>query len=242
MGATMCAGEAPDCSEALEKVDVAYTASKAMLIFDWDDTLMCSSAIESIDGSSPALQELERAAEALLQQAMRHGEVCIVTNASMMWVWQSAKKFLPRLVPILNRITVVSARDEHSPNHPGNPTEWKRCAFEQLYTSWQRQHAESETQLVVLGDSMTEINAAHRISGPSCLKTLKFKEDPSVTDLLGELHSAAQELDGIIQARDSKTMSLVRESNKMPTCSKGWRLTSKEMPSVPGQTSAFAGA
>jgi len=64
----------------------------------------------------------------------------------------------------------------------------------------------------------------------------------ALLDLLGELHSAAEELDGILRANDSAQMSLVREANKMMTCSKGWRLSSKDAPRSTSHTAANAGA
>jgi len=217
------------CKECMEEVQVGVNAAmKALLIFDWDDTLLCSSAIMTRGCNLPPLGPLEEAAAKLLEQAMRHGDVCIVTNASMDWFRQSSEKFLPRLQPILEQILVISARDAHEGSFPGNPTAWKRCAFQQLYASWQRRNAETDTQLVVLGDSMSEIDAAHSLD-PPCLKTLKFKQEPSVTDLMGQQGAAAQELESLLRARQRRVeLELVQESAKMSSTSKGWRLSSRE--------------
>ncbi|OLP79172.1 hypothetical protein AK812_SmicGene40568 [Symbiodinium microadriaticum] len=81
-----------------------------LLIFDWDDTLMCSSAINANEFLPHQYNQLESLVEQVLLAAMRLGETCIVTNADEMWVTESARRYMPRVLPILSRMSVVSAR------------------------------------------------------------------------------------------------------------------------------------
>jgi hypothetical protein len=41
---------------------------------------------------------------------VKYGKTYIITNAGEGWVEYSAKKFLPSLVQILNKIEIISAR------------------------------------------------------------------------------------------------------------------------------------
>lgn len=56
------------------------------------------------------LKRLEKAAHNILTQTIEYGEVYIITNAADGWVEFSARKYMPKLVKLLDKITVMSAR------------------------------------------------------------------------------------------------------------------------------------
>ena len=64
------------------------------------------------------LRLLEEKAVEFLSRCVGMGQVAPVTNAEKGWVELSAAKFLPGLVPILDRIKVVSARTMFEPQFP----------------------------------------------------------------------------------------------------------------------------
>lgn len=90
---------------------------------------MCSSALNSGQFASQHFVQLESLVEQVLTTSLRLGETIIVTNADELWVSESTKRFLPRVLPMLSRLKVVSARKMFEQNHPGDVFAWKREAF-----------------------------------------------------------------------------------------------------------------
>lgn len=99
------------------------TPDQTIILFDWDDTLCPSHWIRANrptlsffkpppneDQYALPLKELEKRGEALLNQALKLGRVVIVTNAVEPWVHTSCKNFLPKLLPIVEKIPVIYAR------------------------------------------------------------------------------------------------------------------------------------
>lgn len=211
--------------------------ANTVIIFDWDDTLLCSSAINSQQWSAKQLQELERAAESVLHTAMSLGETLIVTNGNGSWVQDSAKRFLPRLLPTLAQLTVVSARALYEHIYPGDPYMWKRAAFRKLLLEERQVPTDPGLNLVALGDQHPEIEAAHNvgraIGGSSLVKTIKFKEAPSVPELLGQLSRAERELCKIVHDESSWSRGLVRRQlpphlEHLASRASGWRCSGKD--------------
>merc|ERR1719210_2273680 len=192
---------------------VAASASNTVVLLDWDDTLLCSTAVRIDQWDVDQLQDLEIAIEAILRTAMSLGETIIVTNGGATWVQDSARRFLPRVVPILSQIRVVSARALYEDRYPGDPFMWKHAAFEHLLTKERHFPAEPGLNLVALGDQFPEIDAARHIGqvigGCSLVKTVKFREAPSVDELLGQLSRAEQTLSKIVKETESQSYGLV---------------------------------
>jgi len=92
---------------------------------------------------------------------------------------------------------------------------WKRAAFEQLLTKERHFPAGTGVNLVAVGDQAPEMDAARHVSeligGPSLLKTVKFREQPSVADLLGQLYAMEQALPRIVQGQASQNYELTRK-------------------------------
>jgi len=61
----------------------------------------------------------------VLNLALEYGPVTVVTNAETGWVQLSAHKFIPLVVPILSKLTIISARSTYEPMFPGSPLKWK---------------------------------------------------------------------------------------------------------------------
>ena len=112
---------------------------KAVMFFDWDDTLCPSSdlakrglTLSSIDdlrlpGSniSRTLDCFEQVLIPFITSSKQLADICIVTNAELGWVELSARKFFPRLVPFLIDVPIFSARHFFEKTHPNQPTQWK---------------------------------------------------------------------------------------------------------------------
>ncbi|CAK0883451.1 unnamed protein product [Prorocentrum cordatum] len=182
-----------------------------VIIWDWDDTLMCSSAINAnapIQHQAPLLEGL---LERVLSVSMQLGETFIVTNADELWVHESTRRFVPGIMPILSRMGVVSARRRWEARCPGDVFAWKRETFREMLAA--RAPRASGLNLIVLGDSPAEMEAAQTsvIGLPQqvTIKTVKFKEAPSVEELIEQLRICLQELGTIVSDDKSCSRNLV---------------------------------
>lgn len=196
-----------------------HSSCNTMIIFDWDDTLLCSSVVrcgESI--CQDRLRELEKAVELLLRTAMNLGETLIVTNGNATWVHDSARRFMPGLLPFLSRVTVVSARALYEGQYPSDPFMWKQAAFEHLLTKERSYPSDTGVNLVALGDQFPEIDAARHVAnvigGASLVKTVKFREAPSIAALLGQIYRSVEVLGRIVKEKESQGYDLVQR--KLP--------------------------
>lgn len=179
-----------------------------VIIFDWDDTLLCSS---SLGLAKPAqLSELTMLVDEVLKSAMCLGRTLIVTNAHLSWVKDSASRFMSALLPTLERLSIVSARERHEHSHPRDCFAWKREAFREVLHG----RVYDTLNLLVLGDSLAEIHAAEHVAavhGASpIVKTVKFKESPTPNDLIGQLRALVPELSKLVDGGKSLSKTLVR--------------------------------
>lgn len=163
-------------------------SNTAVTIFDWDDTILCTSLLSSLDfpaempvNIKPLMEEMEDRAYRLLSEALALGPVYIVTNAVKGWVEDSAAQHLPGLMPLLSQLTVVSAREQFGYQNP-DPGSWKKCAFLNLLKDIDFHQFQD---IIVIGDSLYEMEAGllmRNLFGLAYhlrIKLIKLKENPS---------------------------------------------------------------
>jgi hypothetical protein len=109
-----------------------------LCILDWDDTLLCSSAMRPFLASEPsaemaaALAVLDHYVIAMFEAMVNAGyKLHIVTNAEEGWVEMSSSKYLPSvsMYLILYNIPIRSANTMYSKLYPGDQVIWKWSAF-----------------------------------------------------------------------------------------------------------------
>jgi hypothetical protein len=196
--------------------------SQTITIFDWDDTLLCTSVLTYTNagygGYLPLpptwlLTDLARAASALLQASCRLGPTFIITNAVEGWVEQSAQRWVPTLLPALGKVDeIISARSRYEWQEPDS-SQWKLQAFLELQ---RRLDPHPVTNLIAVGDSDYEMDAARAMAShfpQAVVKTVKFKPTPMVQDLLKELELLRTQLDDIVEAGGNLEIRLDRKSN-----------------------------
>lgn len=171
-------------------------------LVDWDDTILPTYWLSSrglLNSEAVANEEqraqlaaVAEAAKATLEAAMAIGWVTIVTNAAEGWVQQSCCRFLPALAPLLDGLTIVSARTAFESQGVRCPMEWKRRAFDRelqgiadtLFYS-----PGASLSLVAMGDSSHEHDAVLKVAKnvPGCsTKSLRFAERPTPEQLVQE--------------------------------------------------------
>ena len=118
----------------------------------------------------------------------------IVTNAEAGWVELSATRFMPGLMKTLKRYNteILSARSAYEPKYPGDIMSWKAHAFmERVSAKYDTPEALSKLNLVSVGDSISEREAAHHVStetgAKGRVKTVKFVENPDIEQMRRQL-------------------------------------------------------
>jgi len=184
---------------------------QTVIIFDWDDTLLCTTFLKhltSTDEYQRPLRKIARCAKTVIDIAMRAGQVYIITNAMPGWVEYSAAKFIPELLPTLRKVRVISARAKYEKNFPDDIRQWKVQAFLEV----QRQLDNVPiTNLVALGDAHFEMEAA-RIMGDEfeegLVKTVKFRPKSDPNTLLRQLELVAKSLAHVVSSAHNQKILL----------------------------------
>lgn len=178
------------------KVEESDEPPKSVIIFDWDDTLLASSFLSGkgcrLDSDMqhctdliPHLRELEASVVSVLELALTFGQVFIVTNAETGWVQLSAQKFIPGVLPVLEKVDILSARSTYEPMYPESPLKWKYYAFQERIFSVYSDH-KCYKNVLSFGDSHVEreaVRAVTRSLPNSKTKSVKFAERPSMEQL-----------------------------------------------------------
>jgi len=219
------ASAASTCSRS--HLDRWAEPSETLVIFDWDDTLCPTShtvaqpSCEHDDAA--ALEEHFAAVEDLLLHAADIGHVAIVTMAAEGWVERCAKRYMPRLEALLERlqIPVFVARSSVPAFHrrgvleecrdPGQflKTHAIERAVREFY-SGQGERPRSWKNILSIGDSQAERLALQdvvfrRQQRDRCgrwkecrCKTLLLLEQPSLAQLTAELRLVVQWLPALV--------------------------------------------
>jgi len=191
-----------------------FTPEDTIIIWDWDDTLLCSTAIRHEQLYLGKLPELENLAKCLLEMSLKVGDVKIVTNGEQGWVTETTTHYLPELIPIVMRYPspVISARSSYEDVWPGDPRAWKLQAFKDVLLGRQNRR-QSCKNIIVIGDSFVEIDAAQEVAkqlnGQVSLKTVKLLEEPSQDNLVAQLEALRQTFSAIVQEPRPATLTLV---------------------------------
>mmetsp|Transcript_87610 Transcript_87610/g.271269 ORF Transcript_87610/g.271269 Transcript_87610/m.271269 type:complete len:275 (-) Transcript_87610:208-1032(-) len=190
-----------------------FKPEQTILIFDWDDTILPSTWMQreglTLDAASnpneeqaAQLRALARQAARTLQSAKCLGSVVLVTNAERGWIELTCHKFMPSLLPLLESFKVVSARSAYERPGVTSPVEWKCRAFRSECGSFYRgAAADRKRNVVSLGDSLNERSALIVVTTEMqncCTKSLKFMEQPDVTQLQREHELVSRSLQQIV--------------------------------------------
>jgi FMN phosphatase YigB (HAD superfamily) len=199
----------PVIKESVSSQQKSLPNSQTAIIFDWDDTLLCTSYLTqfgSCEIPSEAvdyLQRIEKVVSLILNTALGLGDTYIITNAVEGWVEESAERYLPGLMSTLRRVRIISARQKQEMCCKSDLKEWKLRAFKELASKYDSKLA---TNLVSIGDSMFEHEAANALSmsfTQSLVKIIKFNQSPSACELLKELDFLSTKLKPIVGKTES---------------------------------------
>ena len=177
-----------------------------LFIFDWDDTLFPTSFLvkeEIVDvfPLSKNLKDLFALLEEILIKILRfsktRGDVYIISNSNMSWLTYSLEKYLPILKKFLDEINIISSRDRYEEVFPGDFKIWKERTFLDLTRNI---NDKLVTNILCFGDSKIDIDAGKILAqqfNNSFIKTIKFKENPDMEDLIGQLKLVSEKIEFI---------------------------------------------
>ena len=196
----------------------------SIIIFDWDDTLLPTSFLtpggifdENMKippTESEKISKLEQAILKLLTEAVEKGSVYIITNAGNGWVEYSANRFYPSIMPVLEKIEIISARGLYEKIYPGNSRQWKIEAFLNL-----KKHVNIKlvTNIICIGDSLFEMEAGRILASKfneAYIKTIKFREAPKLDELLKQLKLVCTQFGTIYSSIKNLTIRVERKKKE----------------------------
>ena len=193
----------------------------SLFIFDWDDTLLPTTFLIKEgyiyeDKISEEIKDiffiLEELVLKILNLAIDKGDVYIITNSKMSWFNCTSNKYFPNLNNILNKINIISARDEYEDKYPGQNNIWKQKAFFSLDKKIVNNLIYN---IICIGDSLIEIEAGKKFASQlknSFIKTIKFNEKPEPEDLIKQLNLIVNQFNFIYSK--AKNLSIIVEQKK----------------------------
>lgn len=170
-----------------------------IIVYDWDDTLFYTSFLGQNniildlyvnnvpDNNNSIFRQIESIVYDILIMSLEKGDTYIISNSSKGWVEFSCAKYFPSVVPLLEKIHVISSRFLFETQYPKDYKKWKVEAFKELL---KRYNSYLVTNILSIGDSTYEIEAAHVLGGyfrEAYVKTIKFKTNPTPKELFKQL-------------------------------------------------------
>ena len=193
----------------------------SIIIFEWDDILFPTSFLspfliqdENINLNEiekENLLKLEQAVLKLLTEAIEKGNVYIITNAPKGWVENSCHRFYPSIIPILEKINIISARGQYEKIFPGNKKQWKIEAFLNLQKKF---NLKLITNIISFGNSLIDIEAGRILASKfakAFIKTINFREETLLDELLKQIELVCIQFNSIYSSIKNLTIKVEKK-------------------------------
>jgi len=197
------------------------SSTMRLCILDWDDTLCPSSWVSSNTDSATdrdllLLRAVEEGISSLLRTVEALGcSVVVITNADEEWVRFSCARFLPRVMPLLARVHVVSAR-QYEGIYPGRSVCWKAAAFTHVAKAFFGSR-DGPREIISIGDSNDERLAVRAAAAPlgATPKAIKLVDSPRLHTVACQLHTMTTCLAALVQSDVSLDVDVTTILNYM---------------------------
>jgi len=143
------------------------------------------------------MNRIEDIAVEVLSKSLEKGEVYIITNAAPGWVEYSTSTYYKKLIPLIERVKIISARGLYEKDFPDDNKRWKIEAFLSIQ---RKTDLRLVTNFVCMGDSQNEMEAGDiftRNFDEIYIKTIKFRENPMPEDLVKQLKLVNEQFNSI---------------------------------------------
>ena len=195
----------------------------SLIIFDWDDTLLCTTYLTKnnlfddniilSEKDKEKISKLEKSVYNLLSISIEKGDVFIITNAGAGWVEFSSQKYYPSILELLTKIKIISAREEYEYLFPDDPRMWKIQSFLNMQKFF---NSNLVTNIICLGDSFIEIEAGKFLASKfnqAYIKTVKFREFPKPDELNKQLNLVYNQFDIIYKSIKNLTIRVEKKTS-----------------------------
>ena len=195
-----------------------------IFIFDWDDTLLCTTVLSPggyfddnmivLPSKMEKIKKLEILVNKLLSLTTEKGDTYIITNSEPGWVEYSCKRFFPNTFYLLNKIKIISARGLYEKKFPKNFKTWKSMTFNDIIKNYNKN---LPTNIICFGDSPYEIEAAHGLAASfpnGYVKAIKFREYPKIDELISQLNLVLDKFNFIYSACKNWTITVDKKKKK----------------------------
>ena len=193
--------------------------NNTLIIFDWDDTLLCTSFLSNYNfdieevlknnNNYELLYKLEKKIFEILSLSIQKGETYIITNAEKGWVEYTSKIFFPSLMMLLKHIKIISAREENKNTFPNDIRMWKINSFNNAF-----QQIDSDN-IISVGDSFLEIEASKLLNSKffnSFIKTVQFIQSNKIEELIDQIELVIYKFDFIVNSPKNYTIKVDRNN------------------------------
>ena len=192
-----------------------------LIIFDWDDTLLCTSVLSPYgyfdddiilsNQGKEKIKKLEENVKKILELSINKSTTFIITNSEPGWVEYSCKRFLPLVYPLLSQLNIISARGLFEKIFPNNSRMWKIETFNNIFHNF---NYLLPTNIICIGDSFYEIEAGKNLGKKfnNCfVKTIKFKECPNIEELSMQIFLVIEKFNYIFSAEKNWTIKVEKK-------------------------------
>jgi hypothetical protein len=212
-------------STTIESIDIINTKEN-LIILDWDDTILPSSwlvknnlSVDNIifEDFTEDLFIYENCVIEFFTQLMKNGKIIIITNAEKGWVELSCEKFLPKILPLLSKIKIVSAKSSYI-TISYSPFIWKELAFRVQIDVYIKNNPNIVKNIISIGDAAYEREALLKVSKDiknlaptNYIKSIKFNESPDIFLLIQQLDIVSSNIKQIIDEKSSLDLMLIQK-------------------------------
>ncbi len=203
------------------KIDKLKREINSIIIFDWDDTLMCTNSLSKYGyyinvNLMPKdfliqISLLEITVMEILEKSLEKGDTFIITNSDLSWLKYSCEKYYPNVYPLLKKIRIISSRNNYEEIHPNCVSMWKREAFDKVIKNYD---FNLPTSILCIGDNFGEIEAGRNLEKNfyyGYIKTIKLKPDPNIDDMLIQLRLIIEKFDYLVSTCKNWTINIEKK-------------------------------
>jgi hypothetical protein len=197
--------------------------NSTVIIFDWDDTLLCTSFllnnkcnyddILKDPFNIEQISKLEKKVYQILYLSIQKGETYIITNAERQWINYTSKLFFPSILDLLYNIKIISARDENILYYPNDKRLWKINSFNKVLMEYDFQKI---INIISIGDSFYEVEASknlHHFFTNDVIKTVKFQKVIKIEELIFQLDLVINNFNLIVDSVKNYTINVCKKNN-----------------------------
>ena len=177
----------------------------SIIFLDWDDTLFCTNIIMKYGydleiNKYPKnilieISFLEIYVLNFLEKVIKKGDVYIISNSLIGWIEYCCQRFYPNVLPLLKKIKIFYSKINYKKKHPKCGLMWKRECFNEIANEY---NLDLPSNIISIGDNFGELEAGRDLEKKfknSFIKTIKFKKDPTIEDLIYQLSIVNEQFD-----------------------------------------------